>query len=183
MFCQLAVSLSEVCQVRMVSYCFYCISSTWMSSHLLIINSISNTLSIPHLFSGLPRQHCKTIRLAFHLKSLQLSSQPAFAVLVRKTFGKSLMLNFEADVAIFIEGMCWSEIQWVFFYAGADRDKGTGSGFWVFLLSFLTKDFMGLLLFAPQTAVCFKSYQRNKNFKQRRDTKHKKCLFSNRLEV
>lgn len=152
-----------------------------MSSHLLIINSISNTLSIPHLSSGLPRQHCKTIRLAFHLKSLQLSSQPAFAVLVRKTFGKSLMLNFGADVAIFIEGMCWSEIQWVFFMQVLIEIRALGVVF--FLLSFLTKDFMGLLFFAPQTAVCFKSYQRNKNFKQRRDTKHKKCLFSNRLEV
>lgn len=110
-----------------------------MSSHLLIINSISNTLSIPHLFSGLPRQHCKTIRLAFHLKSLQLSSQPAFAVLVRKTFGKSLMLNFEADVAIFIEGMCWSEIQWVFFMQVLIEIRALGVVFGFFCFPSLQK--------------------------------------------
>lgn len=145
MFCQLAVTLSEVCQVRMVSYCFYCISSTWMSSHLLIINSISNTLSIPHLFSGLPRQHCKTIRLAFHLQLLQLSSQPAFAVLVRKTSGASLMLNFEADVAIFIEGMCWSEIQWVFFMQVLIEIRALGVV--VFFFAFLPyKRFHGLII-------------------------------------
>lgn len=58
-------------------HCFYSLSS-WMSPHLLLLNSISVTLS------WLARQHCKTIRLAFQLKSLQLSSQPGFAALVRK---------------------------------------------------------------------------------------------------
>lgn len=59
------------------------------------------------------------------------------------------------------------------FYAGADTDKGTGR---VFLLSFLTRDFMSLFFFGPQTAVYFKSYQRNKNFKERRDAKHRNVI-------
>lgn len=67
------------------------------------------------------------IKLTFHLKSLQLGSQPDFAVLVRKTFGKSLTLNFEADMAICIEGVCWSETSG--FHELADADKGTGRHF------------------------------------------------------
>lgn len=126
-----------------------------MSSHLLIINSISNTLSIPHLFSGLPRQHCKTIRLAFHLKSLQLSSQPAFAVLVRKTFGKSLMLNFEADVAIFIEGMCWSEIQWVFFMQVLIEIRALGVVFGFFFAFLPYKRFHGLIIICSTNCCLF----------------------------
>jgi len=79
-------------------------------------------------FFRLASEHCEAIRLAFHLKSLQLSSQPGFAVLVRKTFGISLTLKFEADAAIFIEGMFGVKSRGCF-HAGADTDKGSGRFF------------------------------------------------------
>lgn len=90
----------------------------------------------------------------------------------QENFGTSLTLNSEADVAASIGGMCWREIQGCF-YAGADTDKGTGS---FSCFSPLQKNSQVFFFFAPQTAVCFRSYQRNKSFQQRRDAKHRSAI-------
>lgn len=99
----------------MVFYSFYHLSLNVASSTACYFHSHHFPSFALFYFFLAFQTALQIIKLAFHLKSLQLSSQPDFAVLVRKTFGKSLTLNFEADVAICIEGMCWSEIQPVVF--------------------------------------------------------------------
>lgn len=96
-----------------------------MSPHLLLLNSISATLSIPHLFPDLP-DSAANYQTCFAIEVTAAELTASLCSISQENFGNSLMLNSRADVAASIAGMCWREIQG-YFYAGADTDKGTGS--------------------------------------------------------
>lgn len=108
LLCQLEVTLSEVCQVWMVSYCFYCVSSTWMSPHLLLTNSTSSRFSVPHLFSGLPDSTAELSDL-LSVWSVSAHFTARLCSISRENLWQKS--DFWSRCGCFSEGMCRTEIQ------------------------------------------------------------------------